>query len=83
MLMEKNSYLKKEAENAYRSYLHAYTTYNLKEVFNIHSLDLKGVGKSFGLVKVPFVELSNNTSIIDLKLGGSKNRKLKMKAKSV
>jgi ATP-dependent RNA helicase DDX18/HAS1 len=43
---------------AFKSYLHAYTTYGLKEVFNVHSLDLKKVASGFGLKKPPHVELS-------------------------
>lgn len=60
LLIEKNHYLATEAASAYKSYLHAYTTYGLKEVFNVHSLDLKKVGLSFGLKKPPHVELSNH-----------------------
>jgi ATP-dependent RNA helicase DDX18/HAS1 len=47
-----------EAVAAFKSYLHAYTTYGLKEVFNVHSLDLKKVASGFGLKKPPHVELS-------------------------
>lgn len=57
-LIEKNNYLNGEARNAFKSYLHAYTTYGLKEVFNVHSLDLKKVAAGFGLKKPPHVELS-------------------------
>ena len=48
-----------EANTAFKSYLHAYTTYSLKEVFNVHSLDLRAVAKSYGLKKPPHVDLSN------------------------
>jgi ATP-dependent RNA helicase DDX18/HAS1 len=41
--------------SAFKSYLHAYTTYGLKEVFNVHSLDLKKVAEGFGLKKAPHV----------------------------
>ena len=80
-MIEKNRYLYSEATGAFKSYLHAYTTYSLKEVFNVHSLDLKAVAKSFGLKKPPHVDLSIFTLTLDLKLGGSKTRKLKEKAR--
>lgn len=81
MLISKNNYLYGEAVNAFKSYLHAYTTYSIKEVFNVHSLDLKAVAKSFGLTKTPHVDLSKIQSNIDLKIGGSRARKLKSMAK--
>ena len=62
-LIEKNNYLQLEAKSAFKSYLHAYTTYGLKEVFNVYSLDLKKVASGFGLKKPPHVELSNFRSI--------------------
>ena len=57
-MIEKNNYLNSEAKNAFKSYLHAYTTYGLKEVFNVYSLDLAKVASGFGLKKAPRVELS-------------------------
>ena len=54
-LIEKNHYLHTEAVSAFKSYLHAYTTYGLKAVFNVHSLDLKKVASAFGLTRVPHV----------------------------
>jgi ATP-dependent RNA helicase DDX18/HAS1 len=76
-LVGKNSYLKGEGINAFKSYLHAYTTYNIKEVFNVYALDLKAVGRSFGLVDPPRVDLSNGYGYVDLKIGGSRVRKMK------
>jgi ATP-dependent RNA helicase DDX18/HAS1 len=49
--------------SAFKSYLHAYTTYALKEVFNVHSLDLNKVAAGFGLKKPPHVELSTHGSM--------------------
>lgn len=57
--MSKNNYLHGEAVSAFKSYLHAYTTYNIKEVFNVYSLDLNAIARSFGLTKAPHVDLSN------------------------
>ena len=57
-LIEKNYYLETEAKNAFKSYLHAYTTYGIKEVFNVYQLDLKKIGLGFGLKRPPSVQLS-------------------------
>ena len=54
-LIEKNKFLHTEAVAAFKSYLHAYTTYGLKEVFNVHALDLKKVASGYGLKKPPHV----------------------------
>jgi ATP-dependent RNA helicase DDX18/HAS1 len=55
MLIEKNHYLQTDAICAFKSYLHAYTTYSLKECFNVYALDLKKVAAGFGLKKPPHV----------------------------
>jgi ATP-dependent RNA helicase DDX18/HAS1 len=55
MLIEKNHYLQSDAICAFKSYLHAYTTYSLKECFNVYSLDLKKVAAGFGLKRPPHV----------------------------
>jgi len=73
--VEKNHYLHKDAICAFKSYLHAYTTYSLKEVFNVHSLDLKKVAKGFGLKRPPHVELN-------VKLGGAKIKKINKMGKN-
>jgi ATP-dependent RNA helicase DDX18/HAS1 len=39
-LVEKNYFLNKSAKDAYRGYLLAYASHNLKEIFNVHQLDL-------------------------------------------
>lgn len=57
-LIEKNYYLHKSARDAYRSYLQAYASHSLKDVFNVNRLDLQAVGKSFGFAVPPKVNLS-------------------------
>lgn len=47
-LVEKNYYLHQSARDAYRSYILAYNSHQLKEIFNVHTLDLQAVAKSFG-----------------------------------
>jgi hypothetical protein len=40
-LVEKNYYLHQSARDAYRSYILAYNSHALKEIFNVHTLDLQ------------------------------------------
>lgn len=54
-LVEKNFYLHTSARDAYRSYLLAYNSHQLKEIFNVHTLDLLSVAKSFGFAQPPRV----------------------------
>ena len=42
-LVEKNYYLRQSARDGYRSYILAYNSHHLKDVYNVHDLDLKGV----------------------------------------
>ncbi len=39
--MEKNYYLHQSARDAYRSYLLAYNSHAMKDIFNVHRLDLQ------------------------------------------
>ncbi|CAL8467629.1 g7167 [Coccomyxa elongata] len=57
-LVEKNFYLHTSARDAYRSYLLAYNSHQLKEIFNVHTLDLLSVAKSFGFAQPPRVNLN-------------------------
>ena len=54
-LVEKNYYLHQSAKDAYRSYLLSYNSHQLKTIFNVHTLDLAAVGKSFGFIRPPRV----------------------------
>jgi ATP-dependent RNA helicase DDX18/HAS1 len=54
-LVEKNFYLHTSARDAYRSYLLAYNSHQLKSIFNVHTLDLISVAKSFGFAQPPRV----------------------------
>ena len=57
-LVAKNYYLHKSARDAYRSYLHAYNSHSLKDVYDVHGLDLLSVAKSFGFTAPPKVTLN-------------------------
>merc|ERR1711959_183148 len=59
-LMQKNYYLYQSAKMAYRSYLLAYNSHSLKNIFNIHTLDLVAVSKSFGLPIPPGVKFDTD-----------------------
>ena len=57
-LVAKNYYLHKSARDAYRSYLHAYNSHSLKDVYDVHGLNLLSVAKSFGFTAPPKVTLN-------------------------
>ncbi|KAL8424557.1 hypothetical protein Efla_005663 [Eimeria flavescens] len=57
-LIEKNYYLHKSSRDAYRSYLHAYASHGLKDIFNVYNLDLQRVARAFGFSVPPKVELN-------------------------
>lgn len=57
-LVEKNYYLHQAAKEAFRSYILAYNSHSLKDAFNIHSLDLKAVARSFGFSTPPRVNVN-------------------------
>ncbi|KAF1809783.1 ATP-dependent RNA helicase HAS1 [Eremomyces bilateralis CBS 781.70] len=56
-LISKNYYLNKSAKEGYKSYLHAYASHSLRSVFDINSLDLVKVAKSFGFNAPPRVDI--------------------------
>lgn len=66
--MGTNFYLNKSAREAYRSYILAYASHSLKNMFNVHSLDLQAVAKGFGFANPPRVNLN-------IKATGKRERK--------
>lgn len=56
-LVENNFYLYNEARAAYRAYIHAYNSHQLKDIFDVHALDLLQIAKSFGFSCPPKVDL--------------------------
>ena len=71
-LVQNNYFLNSAAREAYRSYLHAYVSHSLKEVFDVNEIDLQKASRSFGLTVPPRVDLDINL----------KRRKDKMHQKS-
>lgn len=56
-LMEKNYYLNKSGKDGYRSYLQAYASHSLKQIFDVAALDLIKVAKAYGFTVPPQVNL--------------------------
>ncbi|KAL5731146.1 RNA helicase [Ranunculus cassubicifolius] len=67
-LVANNYYLNKSAKEAYRSYILAYNSHSMKDIFNVHRLDLQAVATSFCFDSPPKISLS-------LDSGASKSRK--------
>ncbi|KAI9223172.1 P-loop containing nucleoside triphosphate hydrolase protein [Blastocladiella britannica] len=57
-LVSKNYYLNKSARDGYRSYLQAYASHSLKQIFNVDQLDLAATAKSYGFDVPPQVNLN-------------------------
>ncbi|GMH01297.1 hypothetical protein Nepgr_003136 [Nepenthes gracilis] len=73
-LVANNYYLNKSAKDAYRSYILAYNSHSMKDVFNVHRLDLQAVAASFCFSCPPKVCLNIDSS-------ASKFRKKRRKVK--
>ncbi|XP_038645768.1 ATP-dependent RNA helicase DDX18 [Scyliorhinus canicula] len=61
-LIEKNYYLHKSAQEAYKSYIRSYDSHSLKEIYSVSTLDLPKVALSFGFKVPPYVDLNVNAS---------------------
>ncbi|XP_043549944.1 ATP-dependent RNA helicase DDX18 isoform X2 [Chiloscyllium plagiosum] len=59
-LVEQNYYLHRSAQEAYKSYIRAYASHSLKDIYNVSTLDLPKVALSFGFKVPPFVDLNIN-----------------------
>ncbi|KHG06814.1 DEAD-box ATP-dependent RNA helicase 51 -like protein [Gossypium arboreum] len=57
-LVANNYYLNKSAKDAYRSYILAYNSHSMKDIFNVHRLDLQAVAVSFCFSCPPKVNLN-------------------------
>ncbi|XP_072435721.1 ATP-dependent RNA helicase DDX18 [Chiloscyllium punctatum] len=61
-LVEQNYYLHRSAQEAYKSYIRAYASHSLKDIYSVRTLDLPKVALSFGFKVPPFVDLNINAS---------------------
>ncbi|KAI3720125.1 hypothetical protein L6452_21035 [Arctium lappa] len=57
-LVANNYYLNKSAKDAYRSYLLAYNSHSMKDIFNVHRLDMQAVAASFCFSNPPKLNLN-------------------------
>ncbi|OVA05054.1 Helicase [Macleaya cordata] len=61
-LVANNYYLNKSAKEAYRSYILAYNSHSMKDIFNVHRLDLQAVAASFCFSGPPKINLTIDSS---------------------
>uniref|UniRef100_UPI00358E2BF0 ATP-dependent RNA helicase DDX18-like n=2 Tax=Myxine glutinosa TaxID=7769 RepID=UPI00358E2BF0 len=57
-LIEKNYYLHRSGQDAYKAYIRAYSSHSLKEIYNVRTIDLKKAAISFGFKTPPYVDLN-------------------------
>ena len=57
-LISRNYYLHKAARDAYRSYIMAYASHCIKDIFNVNNLDLKAVATGFGFEVPPVINMA-------------------------
>ena len=57
-LISKNYFLNMSAKEAFKAYVRAYDSHHLKQIFDVETLDLVKVAKSFGFTVPPAVDLS-------------------------
>ena len=62
-LVSSNYLLHTSAKDGFRSYIHAYASHSLRSVFDVHSLDLAKVAKSFGFQVPPRVDINVGSSL--------------------
>nr|CAD7424127.1 unnamed protein product [Timema monikensis] len=67
-LISKNYFLNMSAKSAYKSYVRAYDSHHLKQIFDVETLDLAKVAISFGFKIPPSVDLSilSNSYYVDI-----------------
>jgi len=56
-LIEKNYFLHMSAKEAYKAYVRSYASHSMKTVYDVNTLDIQQVAKSFGFRVAPFVDL--------------------------
>lgn len=61
-LISQNYYLHMSAKEAYKSYVRAYDSHHLKSIFDVNTLDLIQVAKSFGFLVPPNIDLHVGSS---------------------
>uniref|UniRef100_A0A3Q2ZVP2 ATP-dependent RNA helicase n=1 Tax=Kryptolebias marmoratus TaxID=37003 RepID=A0A3Q2ZVP2_KRYMA len=69
-LIEKNYYLHKSAQEAYKSYVRAYDSHSLKQIYSVNTLNLPMVALSFGFKVPPYVDLVHSTKGVKMQKRG-------------
>jgi len=72
-LISTNYFLNMSAKEAFKAYVRAYDSHHLKVIFDVETLDLAKVAKSFGFTVPPAVDLkvnSQNSARPRKRLGG-------------
>ena len=67
-LIEKNYFLHKSAQEAYKSYIRAFASHSLKNIYDVNTLDLQKVALSFGFHNPPYVDLGEYRTNLILKI---------------
>ncbi|EPY33722.1 ATP-dependent RNA helicase DDX18/HAS1 [Strigomonas culicis] len=65
-LVSSNYYLRTSARQAYEGYLLSYTSSQLKNVFNVHQLDLAAVARGFALSEPPPISIDLSQSAANM-----------------
>lgn len=66
-LISTNYYLNQSAKEAFKAYVRAYDSHQLKNIFDVGTLDLKQVALSFGFTVPPVVDLSKFNFFVKLR----------------
>uniref|UniRef100_A0A3B3TR33 ATP-dependent RNA helicase n=1 Tax=Poecilia latipinna TaxID=48699 RepID=A0A3B3TR33_9TELE len=82
-LIEKNYYLHKSAQEAYKSYVRAYDSHSLKQIYSVSTLNLPMVALSFGFTVPPYVDLVHSSKGLKLQKRGGGGGFGYQKAKNV
>lgn len=67
-LMQRNYFLNQSGKEAFKSYVRAYDSHQLKTIFDISTLDLQTVAQSFGFSVPPVVDLSEYSGHFGIRL---------------
>eukprot|EP00767_Chilomastix_cuspidata_P001419 gnl/Chilomastix_cuspidata/153.p1 GENE.gnl/Chilomastix_cuspidata/153~~gnl/Chilomastix_cuspidata/153.p1 ORF type:complete len:558 (-),score=257.06 gnl/Chilomastix_cuspidata/153:784-2457(-) len=59
-LIASNYHLNSSARDAFKNYIHAYSSHSLKDAFDIHRIDMGALARSFGLAIPPRVALETS-----------------------
>ncbi|KAK6927983.1 DEAD/DEAH box helicase domain [Dillenia turbinata] len=71
-LVANNYDLNRSAKDAYRSYILAYNSHSMKDIFNVHRLDLQAVATSFCFSSPPKINLGIDSSAPKFRKGSRK-----------